>query len=935
MLKRSALVLSVILLFSGLLEAQRDRVVAPVNAARTVALAGHVPSQARPEFDQGPVEGSFPMPSLTLYLKPSNVQQAALQQLLADQQSPSSRNFHQWLTPEQYADRFGVSQNDVAKITAWLESQGFQVQGAARGRGFVRFKGSAQQVQQAFRTQIHRFVENGQSHYANATEPFIPAAFADVVRSIHGLHDFRMKPRAIKATQTAPDFTLGGIHNIVPDDFATIYDVAPLYTAGIDGTGQKLVVVGQTDINLSDIEAFRNRYNLPANDPQKVLPPDETDPGISQDDLPEADLDLEWAGAVARNATILFVYSSNVFNSVQDAIDNNYAPVITMSYGLCEQADQVDLPSFQQLAQQANAEGITWLVASGDAGAADCEQQSPPAAQTGLNVDIPAAVPEVTGMGGSEFIEGTGFYWSSTNTANGASAQKYIPERAWNDTGVDRALSATGGGVSTFFPQPVWQTGPGVPNDGFRHVPDLAISSSADHDGYEVYTGGGLQVYGGTSMAAPTMAGIVTLLNQYLASNGAQKQAGVGNINPMLYRMAQNTPSVFHDVSTGNNIVPCITGTPNCTTGSMGYSAGPGYDSTTGLGSPDANNFVHQWTSAVNVPSGSAIVPSIDQNPVFEQTPDAQGNRWTFTITLNEEAGVATTLTRFTINGQAQNVAQDFASGAITAGGSTSVTLGIKTLTVPATVTFGFAGLDAGGRAWSQQLSVPFNGPQTQLTVGGASNAASGAVVIAPGMLVSVYGTALGDFAQEAHAVPLPFYLAGFEATISNVTNPLPLYYVSPNQVNIQIPYETPLGRQTLTVGNPYANVNFTLNVTEVGPGIFMTNGFVSAPFSSAQRGQTTTLFITGEGNVNPSLPTGTAPDPSTPLSQLPKPRLPVSVTVANQPANIAFVGIPYGLVGVTQINYTVPTNVPLGDQPVVVTVGNSASQAAKLTISQ
>ena len=139
---------------------------------------------------------------------------------------------------------------------------------------------------------------------------------------------------------------------MAPDDFATIYDVTPLYTAGIDGTGQKLVIVGQTDINVSDIDAFRSKFNLPPINLQQILVPKQADPGISEGDLPEADLDLEWSGSVARNATIIFVYSSDVFTSLEEAVDQVYAPVISMSYGLCEYADLVDLPSERQTAQQ-------------------------------------------------------------------------------------------------------------------------------------------------------------------------------------------------------------------------------------------------------------------------------------------------------------------------------------------------------------------------------------------------------------------------------------------------------------------------------------------------------------------------------------------------------------------------------------------------------
>jgi uncharacterized protein (TIGR03437 family) len=241
--------------------------------------------------------------------------------------------------------------------------------------------------------------------------------------------------------------------------------------------------------------------------------------------------------------------------------------------------------------------------------------------------------------------------------------------------------------------------------------------------------------------------------------------------------------------------------------------------------------------------------------------------------------------------------------------------------------------MDAGGHQWAQQFSVPFSTTQVQLTVGGASNAASGRQAYAPGMIVSVYGAALGNFAQAASAIPLPEYLAGFEAYVNNV--PAPLYYVSPDQVNIQIPYETSPGPMTLMVGNPYVNVNYSIQVTAAAPGIFQTDGMVSAPFSSAGRGQTTTLFITGEGQTNPGLADGTTPAVGTPTDQLPRPVLPVTVTVGGQTASTSFVGIPPGLVGVTQINYQVPANAPLGVQPVVVTVGTVASPAANLNVTQ
>jgi uncharacterized protein (TIGR03437 family) len=274
-----------------------------------------------------------------------------------------------------------------------------------------------------------------------------------------------------------------------------------------------------------------------------------------------------------------------------------------------------------------------------------------------------------------------------------------------------------------------------------------------------------------------------------------------------------------------------------------------------------------------------------------------------------------------------------FGTTSLPADGSVSSTgLGLANLAVPTNVVFAFTGTDARGNPWTQTLSVPFDGPQTPLIVGGASNAASGRQSYAPGMLLSVYGTALGNFGQSAGTIPLPFYLAGFEAWVNGVM--APLYYVSPNQVNIQIPYETQPGTTTLMVGNPYINVNYNLTIAPAAPGIFMTNGFTAAPFSSAARGQTVTLFITGEGQVSPALADGTTPAPGTPLTSLPRPQLPVTLTVGGQTAAIVLIGIPSGLVGVTQINYTVPMNAPLGVQPVIVTVGGVASPAANLTVT-
>jgi uncharacterized protein (TIGR03437 family) len=235
-------------------------------------------------------------------------------------------------------------------------------------------------------------------------------------------------------------------------------------------------------------------------------------------------------------------------------------------------------------------------------------------AANGLAVAVPASIPEVTAVGGTEFNEGSGAYWSTANSTTGVSALGYIPEIAWNDTAASIAdgngLSSTGGGASIFYSKPAWQTGPGVPNDGARDVPDISLAAANEHDPYTVCLNGAAVYFGGTSVATPIFAGVVALLNQYLA----QSKPGLGNINPSLYSLAQ-TAGVFHDITAGNNIVPCDSGSPNCVNGELGYSAGPGFDLTTGLGSADIYNLFTHWPKPGQGSSLTATTTTAAANP--------------------------------------------------------------------------------------------------------------------------------------------------------------------------------------------------------------------------------------------------------------------------------------------------------------------------------
>jgi Pro-kumamolisin, activation domain/Bacterial Ig-like domain (group 3)/Putative binding domain, N-terminal len=579
-------------------------------------LAGTRNRNAKIENDRGPLNASRVIGGMSLIFNRTAAQAADLARLLEEQQDPNSPNYHAWLTGDQYADRFGLTPAEFARVVAWLEAEGLRVDYVSRSRTWVMFSGAAGQIQSAFHTEIHRYEMNGESHFANATDPSIPAALAPLIWLVRGLDDFRIAPPRVKL-KPAPDYTSGGSHALTPGDVGTIYDINALYQDGFTGSGQKIAVAGQTDIYLSDIEAFRTEFGLPSNNPELVLVAGSPDPGVSSDDLFESSLDLEYAGGVAPNATVIFVYSTDVFTSVAYAVDEDLAPLISLSYGGCEPEISSSPAStgayLQYLAQQANALGVTWLSSSGDAGAAACDIGSGiQSASHGLAVNLPASVPQVTAVGGTEFNEGAGTYWSATNNANLSSALSYIPEIAWNDTAVNVAagggLAATGGGASILFSKPSWQTGTGVPNDGVRDVPDVSFDASNDHDPYLIYVNGEFWYVGGTSVATPVFSAVLALLNQYLVSNGILSQAGLGNINPTLYRLSQTTTGVFHDITAGNNIVPCVNDSPNCSNGQLGYSAGPGYDQTTGLGSLDAYNLATQWAASLAGATTTAVV---------------------------------------------------------------------------------------------------------------------------------------------------------------------------------------------------------------------------------------------------------------------------------------------------------------------------------------
>lgn len=600
-----------------------DRLGKSIDEASVAALRGSIHPKARMASDRGGADPSMLLDSMVLTLKPTAEQQAGLEKLLREQQDRTSPNFHKWLTPEQYGDRFGVSANDFNRTVAWLQSRGFTIVDKARSRTWIAFSGTASQAAAAFHTQIHQYSENGRLRYANATDPAIPAALTSIVGGVR-MHNFKPGAHAVQVRKLKPNFTssISGNHYLAPDDFATIYDLHGLYNAGLDGTGQKIAVMGQTSLvtdssgNLTDVIKFRSVSGLPVNNPTVIL--NGKNPGVVKGDIDEANLDVQWSGAVAPKAQIIYVNSGTsggAFDSLQYAINNRIAPVISISYGDCEPNFSTnDINTITSWLQQAAAQGQTVVGPSGDSGAADCDFSASTTtpitiATKGLAVDVPASSPFVTGVGGTRFNEGTGTYWNTNNNANNGSALSYIPEEAWNDTAFaitqSDGLSASGGGISVVFTRPAWQTGVGVPTGNARLVPDISFAASPYHDGYLICSQGScvngyrkanddLTPAGGTSAGVPVFAAIVALINQKTGDSQ-------GTVNPTLYSLAATNPSIFNDITVGDNKVPCQSGTKDCPSGggSIGYSAGVGYDLATGLGSLDASALVNAWPGTV------------------------------------------------------------------------------------------------------------------------------------------------------------------------------------------------------------------------------------------------------------------------------------------------------------------------------------------------
>ena len=607
----------------------RPLITEALDESRLTVLKGNTHPLARREFDLGTAPASLPMERMLLVLKRSDEQETALRKLLDDQQDKNSPHYHKWVTPEQFGAQFGPTDADMQMITSWLQSHGFQV-GSTKGRTVLEFSGSASQVREAFHASIHKYMVNGEQHWANASDPQIPAALVPAVAGVKTLHNFLKKPMVhmaekyvpAKLVKSRPEFTSSsGLHALTPDDYRVIYNSLP---SAFSGLGVTVAVVGRSNLfnQGQDISDFRsvfgdtNQFNIVVNGP---------DPGDAggNEEL-EATLDASWSGAVAPNVTVDFVVSGST--NTTDGIDlselyiieNNLGAIMTESFGTCElpPVTSADAQGISALAEQAAAQGITYMVSAGDTGAEGCDNLGETTAIGGVSVNVLASTPFTVAMGGTMFNEHgqDSTYWGTNNSALG-SALRYIPEDVWNETCTTACvqgqppLAAGGGGASIYFTtKPSWQAGFG---DTARDIPDISLTS-AGHDFYLLCleascvpdAQGFISFAGvlGTSAAAPSFASIMSLVDE---SQGPQ-----GNANYVLYQLAAaqqkkgtkcdasstsvviDSTCVFNDVTSGNNSVPGEAGYPNGV-----YAAAAGYDMATGLGSVNIANLVAAWPS--------------------------------------------------------------------------------------------------------------------------------------------------------------------------------------------------------------------------------------------------------------------------------------------------------------------------------------------------
>lgn len=664
---------------------QAGAVSTPGGQPGMVRLAGGVHPLIRFGVDQGAVQDSFQMDHILLQLQRTPAEEAALDRLLTEMQDPASPNYHRWLTAEELG-AYGASQQNIDAVVQWLSSHGLQINSVHKNGLTVDFSGNAGQIRETFQTEIHHYLINGRTQVANATNPAVPAAIAPMVSGIVSMNSFLPKPAVVhpKKSFSFPLGQFGEQYDEAPGDFATIYNVSPLYKGKtpITGKGETVVVLEATDVHPKDIATFRTAFGLSkyAGKFSQIHPgPGCTDPGVNGAEG-EAALDSEWAGVAAPDANVVLASCADSatnfgpFIAAQNLLDAPKPPsIMSLSYLSCEPANGPAGNAYiASLWQQAALEGVSVFVAAGDNGSAGCDDFNTEGwAISGTAANALSSTPYNVATGGTDFLDTAentnAMYWAATNTANGTSALSYIPEMPWNDSCASSVLYqyfaapdpitfcnsfigqnwldiiAASGAPSIVYKKPYWQKNvSGVPYDGARDLPDISLFAANGLWSHAILfcmsdkaQGGTPCDYtnpndtfansaGGTSFTAPQFAGIQALINQ-------KAGAAQGNPNPIYYTLARaeygpggavrantcnslqgaDTPSscLFHDVTVGNNDVPCY-GLNSCygstattygvlstskTALKPAFPAHAGWDFATGLGSINVANVVNAW----------------------------------------------------------------------------------------------------------------------------------------------------------------------------------------------------------------------------------------------------------------------------------------------------------------------------------------------------
>ncbi len=530
--------------------------------------------------------------------------QQELQTLLSDMYNPHSSDYHRFLSPQQFVDEFGPTAEQQQQVIDYLHQQGLHITHISSNRLLIDASATVAQAEAAFQVSINNYQLGANLFYANANPPVIPGALAPVIVSIGGLdnsvrmHPLYQRPLSkhgkpkpgpgtnLRATLTQPHAGQGG--GFAPADLNGAYDATPLLQSGVQGANQTVAVFELDGYPSSDVTQYFQTYNLGNPSVTNVLVDGAT--GAAGAGAIEVDLDIEVVAAMAPKAVQIVYEGPNTTQGVNDTynqiVSDKKAQITTISWGECEsQSGNAELQTLDNILSQGAAEGISMYAASGDSGAYDCND-------TNLAVDSPAGDPNITGVGGTNLQLNSGAYSSESVWSNPSDTQR-SPKGAGG-----------GGGVSSFFKQPTWQTGPGVQNqysNGNREVPDV----SADADpatGYSVYctasasgcSSTGWITVGGTSAAAPLWAGSTALINEYLQN---QQKSRMGFANPVLYGLQNATQQFppFHDVTSGTNLF---------------YPATSGYDEASGWGSPDIYNIARDVAAGVSPPPTPTPGPS-------------------------------------------------------------------------------------------------------------------------------------------------------------------------------------------------------------------------------------------------------------------------------------------------------------------------------------